>query len=59
MAGASGGALQQQQQEQAAAAAMAMGPSLGDVLKPEAVVPLLQSPDMVERLAPFLPEQQR
>jgi hypothetical protein len=42
-----------------AAAALDVGPSLSDVLRPEALAPLLRSPDMVERLAPFLPEGHR
>lgn len=36
-----------------------LGPSLGDVLKPEALAPLLQSPELVARLAPYLPEEHR
>ncbi|KAL4853861.1 26S proteasome regulatory subunit RPN13 [Chlorella vulgaris] len=49
----------QQQMQQAAAAAANRGPSLADVLNPELLAPLLQSPDMVQRLAPYLPEQHR
>lgn len=49
----------QQQMQQAAAAAASRGPSLADVLNPELLAPLLQSPDMVQRLAPYLPEQHR
>jgi hypothetical protein len=54
--GSSGGAA-------AAAAAqrraLDAGPSLGDVLRPELVAPLLQQPGMAERLALYLPEEQR
>lgn len=53
MAGGGSAAAMQQQQE------LALGPPLGLVLKPELVVPLLQAPDILERLAPLLPEQQR
>lgn len=53
LAGAFGQQQQQQQEE------METGPSLADVLKPEIIVPLLNSPDMVERLAPYLPEDHR
>lgn len=35
------------------------GPTLGDVLKPELLAPLLRSPDMVQRLAQYLPEEHR
>ena len=35
------------------------GPGLGEVLKPELVAPLLRSPEMVARLAPYLPEEHR
>jgi 26S proteasome regulatory subunit N13 len=35
------------------------GPGLHDVLRPEALVPLLSQPGMLERLAPHLPEQHR
>jgi hypothetical protein len=52
-----GAAAMQQQQRQRQM--LEVGPSLGGVLKPELLIPLLQSPDMLERLAPFLPEQQR
>ncbi|GAB4823587.1 hypothetical protein N2152v2_010633 [Parachlorella kessleri] len=56
----SGGAAQQQQQQHRRQQLIeAAGPSLGEVLKPEQIVPLLQSSDVLERLAPFLPEQQR
>lgn len=37
----------------------ASGPSLGEVLRAERVVPLLQDPALVARLAPFLPEKHR
>lgn len=52
-AGAAAAALQQR------LGSLDVGPSLGEVLKPEAVVPLLREPGMLERLAPFVPEQQR
>ncbi len=35
------------------------GPALEDVLTPDALLPLLQSPDMLSRLAPHMPEEQR
>ena len=35
------------------------GPALEDVLMPDALLPLLQSPDMLSRLAPHMPEEQR
>lgn len=35
------------------------GPSLGDVLQPKALAPLLGSEEMVARLAPYLPEEHR
>jgi len=40
-------------------AALRMGPPLGEVLKAERITPLLDNAKLVERLAPFLPEEQR
>ena len=37
----------------------ANGPTLAEVLRPEVLVPLLQDPELVDRLAPFLPEEHR
>lgn len=41
------------------AAAEAAGPSLAEVLRPETLIPLARSPDMLERLAPHMPEEHR
>jgi len=35
------------------------GPALEDVLTPDSLLPLLQSPDMLSRLAPHMPAEQR
>lgn len=35
------------------------GPPLAEVLKAERILPLLQNPALVERLAPYLPEEHR
>eukprot|EP00877_Chromochloris_zofingiensis_P010437 jgi/Chrzof1/5647/Cz16g10040.t1 len=51
-------ALAQQQQQQQRGQAPA-GPSLAEVLQPEALAPLLQDPEVVSRLAPYLPEEHR
>ncbi|PRW33310.1 adhesion molecule [Chlorella sorokiniana] len=60
LAAALGSILSGAAARQAGMAAMAdPGPSLGDVLKPEALGPLLASDDMVARLAPYLPEEHR
>jgi hypothetical protein len=37
----------------------AAGPTLEDVLTPDMLLPLLQTPDMFSRLAPHMPEQHR
>ncbi|CAL8470166.1 g9708 [Coccomyxa elongata] len=37
----------------------APGPSLADVLTPEVIIPLLHQPGVLERLAPYLPEEHR
>ncbi|BDA44186.1 26S proteasome regulatory subunit RPN13 [Coccomyxa sp. Obi] len=37
----------------------APGPNLADVLTPEVIIPLLRQPGMLERLAPYLPEEHR
>lgn len=50
-AGGGGGGLRQRMADP--------GPGLGEVLKPELVAPLLRSPEMVARLAPYLPEEHR
>ena len=42
-----------------AGAAEAAGPSLAEVLRPETLIPLARSPDMLERLAPHMPEEHR
>lgn len=60
LAAALGSILSGAAARQAGMAAMAdPGPSLGEVLKPEAVGPLLASEEMVARLAPYLPEEHR
>lgn len=51
--------LQQQRGLRPPASAADPGPTLGDVLKPELLAPLLQAPDVVQRLAPYLPEEHR
>eukprot|EP00879_Flechtneria_rotunda_P009097 GHRR01009524.1.p2 GENE.GHRR01009524.1~~GHRR01009524.1.p2 ORF type:complete len:343 (+),score=129.10 GHRR01009524.1:333-1361(+) len=48
-----------QQQQRAAAMAMAPGPGLTEVLRPEVLTPLLQDPEVLERLSAYLPEEQR
>ncbi|KAL4519362.1 hypothetical protein Ndes2526A_g00450 [Nannochloris sp. 'desiccata'] len=40
-------------------AALRMGPPLGEVLKAERITPLLDNATLVERVAPFLPEEHR
>ena len=60
LAAALGSILSGAAARQAGMAAMAdPGPTLGDVLKPEALGPLLASEEMVARLAPYLPEEHR
>ncbi|KAI7839776.1 hypothetical protein COHA_006576 [Chlorella ohadii] len=60
LAAALGSILSGAAARQGGMAAMAdPGPTLGDVLKPEALGPLLASEEMVARLAPYLPEEHR
>ncbi|KAG2446965.1 hypothetical protein HYH02_008119 [Chlamydomonas schloesseri] len=40
-------------------AMMAPGPSLADVLRPEALMPVLRDPSVLQELAPHLPEEHR
>ena len=42
-----------------AAPAAPAGPALEDVLTPDALLPLLQSPDMLSRLMPHMPPEHR
>lgn len=49
----------QQQQRDMVAMARAPGPGLSEVLKPEVLAPLLQDPEVLERLSTYLPEEQR
>lgn len=49
----------QQQQQQMRDMAVAPGPGLQEVLKPEVLGPLLQDPEVLERLSAYLPEEQR
>lgn len=48
-----------QQQQQMRDMAVAPGPGLQEVLKPEVLGPLLQDPEVLERLSAYLPEEQR
>lgn len=48
-----------QQQQDMVAMARAPGPGLTDVLKPEVLAPLLQDPEVLDRLSTYLPEEQR
>lgn len=57
MSGAAGPSMSALLQQRRAAADP--GPTLGDVLRPELLAPLVREPDMVQRLAPYLPEQYR
>ncbi|WIA41801.1 hypothetical protein OEZ86_009133 [Tetradesmus obliquus] len=52
-------ARRQQQQQQMRDMAVAPGPGLQEVLKPEVLGPLLQDPEVLERLSAYLPEEQR
>eukprot|EP00878_Enallax_costatus_P011615 GHUV01012124.1.p1 GENE.GHUV01012124.1~~GHUV01012124.1.p1 ORF type:complete len:237 (+),score=80.45 GHUV01012124.1:1179-1889(+) len=49
----------QQRAQQQREMAVAPGPGLSEVLKPEVLAPLLQDPEMLERLSSYLPEEQR
>lgn len=49
----------QQQRQELVRMSRAPGPSLSEVLKPEVLAPLLQDPEVLERLSSYLPEEQR
>ncbi len=46
-------------QSNSLAAALQMGPPLGEVLKAERITPLLENSTLIERVAPYLPEEHR